>query len=208
MHSRPRFACLALSPPQSDPLPLLRPASRTSQRTLRFLSVVRRRHPCPISDAPVSQCRVRTQGVTVRFPLPIRPLISLSDRPLPLSASQSSLLICRPHACVRTLWRRYYRSCRAQPPIAPNCPRLSGFMRSAFTDSRVSKPCPSRRGDSRSRPLSRSFRHLHLFVSLSALVALVGGKLVIFRQLAQSPPYRSPLHNHATSQTASPTSSA
>ena len=75
---------------------------------------------------------------------------------------------------------------RSTPPIAPDCPRLSGFMRSAFTDSRVSKPCPSRRGDSRSRPLSRSFRHLHLFVSLSALVALVGGKLVIFRQLAQS----------------------
>ena len=120
----------------------------------------------------------------------------------------SDLLICRPHACVRTLWRRYYRSCRAQPPIAPGCPRLSGFMRSAFTDSRVSKPCPSRRGDSRSRPLSRSFRHLHLFVSLSALVALVGGKLVIFRQLAQSPHYRSPLHTHTTSQIASTASSA
>ena len=120
----------------------------------------------------------------------------------------SGLLICRPHACVRSLWRRYYLSCRAQPPIAPHCPRLSGFMRSAFTDSRVSEPCPSRRGDSRSLPLSRSFCHFHLFVSLSALVALVGGKLVIFRQLAQSPPYRSPLHNHATSKIASPTSSA
>ena len=120
----------------------------------------------------------------------------------------SDLLICRPHACVRTLWRRYYRSCRAQPPIAPDCPRLSGFMRSAFTDSRVSKPCPSRRGDFQSLPLSRSICHFHLFVSLSALVALVGGKLVIFRQLAQSPPYRSPLHTHATSQMASPTSSA
>jgi hypothetical protein len=87
----------------------------------------------------------------------------------------SDLLICRPHACVRSLWRRYYRSCRAQPPISPDCPRLSGFMRSAFTDSRVSNPCPSRRGDSRSPPLSRSFCHFHLFVSLSALVALVGG---------------------------------